>query len=204
MLEVVGQPPHEVYAGDVEYRTPGGWKIKVFNDCGDWDYFDSIETPNGRLIDFDELPEEIRNYRPSDKVRDVAYHWEPHGYSEPPPTMAETVAAMIKLGCATGSWAAMLRSMTSQQLRMNFQRCLYNLIEAAALPGHPGLKDSVCRLAKITALWTVFEKSRGAVSKRQEREDRLRGLGYDEPSEDERRDNLSRNVALLDSKNERS
>lgn len=38
----------------------------------------------------------------------------------------------------------------------------------------------------------------GAVAKRQEREDRLRGLGYDEPSEDGRRDNLGRNVALLD------
>jgi hypothetical protein len=159
ILKLVGRPPHEVYAGDVEYRTPGGWKIKVFNDCGDWDYFDSIETPDGRLIDFDELPEEIRNYRPSDKVRDVAYHWEPHGWSEPPPTMAETAAAMIRLGRATGSLAAMLRAMANQQLRESLQRCLYNLAEAAALPGCPGLKDSVCRLAKITALWTIFEKS---------------------------------------------
>jgi len=40
--------------------------------------------------------------------------------------------------------------------------------------------------------------TQGAVGKRQEREDRLQGLGYDDPSEDERRDNLGRNVALLD------
>lgn len=34
--------------GHVEWRTPGGWIVRVFNDCGEWDYLAEIEAPDGR------------------------------------------------------------------------------------------------------------------------------------------------------------
>ena len=39
----------------VEYMTANGWKLRVFNDCGCWDYLESAEDPSGQLLDYDEV-----------------------------------------------------------------------------------------------------------------------------------------------------
>jgi len=65
--------PGVVYAGLIEYAASNGWKISIFNDCNEWDYVDSIETNDGRAIDFDELPESIARYRPSHETSCQSY-----------------------------------------------------------------------------------------------------------------------------------
>jgi hypothetical protein len=52
--------------GDTEYSASNGWTITVFNDCGEWDYIDSVKTNDGRSIYFDDLSAltSIRNYYP--------------------------------------------------------------------------------------------------------------------------------------------
>jgi hypothetical protein len=54
-VRVDGAPWSEVYCGDVEFRTASGWRFVVFNDCEEWDYFDAIESPDGRALDFDDI-----------------------------------------------------------------------------------------------------------------------------------------------------
>ena len=46
----VGATAREVYAGNVEYALSNGWGVTVFNDCGEWDYIDSIKAPGGEWI----------------------------------------------------------------------------------------------------------------------------------------------------------
>lgn len=36
------------YCGVMEWTTPAGWIVRVFNDCGEWDYIASITSPDGR------------------------------------------------------------------------------------------------------------------------------------------------------------
>lgn len=80
--------PQMVCAGDVTYYASNGWKLTVFNDCGEWDYLDSVETSDGRQMAFDDLETlaSIRNYHPSDEVAWTRYRipgylqsrtWEP-------------------------------------------------------------------------------------------------------------------------------
>jgi hypothetical protein len=33
------------------FATSNGWRFVVFNDCGEWDYFESISAPDGRFVD---------------------------------------------------------------------------------------------------------------------------------------------------------
>ncbi len=37
------------YSGVVSWRTQGGWIVSVFNDCGEWDYLERVEAPDGRV-----------------------------------------------------------------------------------------------------------------------------------------------------------
>jgi hypothetical protein len=37
------------YCSVFEWRTPNGWTIRVFNDCGEWDYVEELEAPDGRV-----------------------------------------------------------------------------------------------------------------------------------------------------------
>ena len=39
-----------VYAGNCYYQASNGWQLVVFNDCGEFDYIDSITTDDGRMI----------------------------------------------------------------------------------------------------------------------------------------------------------
>lgn len=65
-----------VYCVHVEYRTSNGWRLVVFNDCGEWDYLDSAEAPDGRTWAFLEMSEAMQDYRPPDEVVRAAYKME--------------------------------------------------------------------------------------------------------------------------------
>jgi hypothetical protein len=65
--------PQNVYAGNVLYTASNGWKLVVFNDCNEWDYFDRFIAPDGRQLDYAEMPEEMRRYSPGDEVSWRAY-----------------------------------------------------------------------------------------------------------------------------------
>ena len=63
------------YWGDVDYYASNGWMIRIFGDCGDWDYVDSISTPGGRVWlypddggDRTEVERQLMNYRPDESV----------------------------------------------------------------------------------------------------------------------------------------
>lgn len=44
-----GAPVH------VDYETDNGWKLRVFNDCGYWDYLERAEDHLGQVLNFDEI-----------------------------------------------------------------------------------------------------------------------------------------------------
>lgn len=60
-IRAVGEMPDETFAGDCDYVVEDpddefhGWKIAVFNDCGGFDYFDSVTAPDGRSVTFDDM-----------------------------------------------------------------------------------------------------------------------------------------------------
>jgi hypothetical protein len=74
--------PEKVYAGNVVYRASNGWTIQVFNDCGDWDYLDYVEAPDGRSVDYPSHSGELsevemifEHYTPPPEVIEQRYHW---------------------------------------------------------------------------------------------------------------------------------
>mgnify|MGYP003395020210 CR=1 FL=1 len=80
--------PQDVFAGDVVYDLSNGWKMTVFNDCGDWDYVDSFELPNGEHLTYEEMttcdesdedkgplyPDLVR-HTPTEEVQKRVYGW---------------------------------------------------------------------------------------------------------------------------------
>jgi len=40
------------YCGGMEWRTPSGWLVQVFNDCCEWDYLQRLIAPDGREWEF--------------------------------------------------------------------------------------------------------------------------------------------------------
>lgn len=70
--------PQSTYAGNVVYEASNGWTLRVFTDCNEWDYLDSVVLPNGVEYDFweeglrttkwDAEYEPIREYTPSPEV----------------------------------------------------------------------------------------------------------------------------------------
>lgn len=63
--------PQDIYAGNVPYVASNGWRIKIFNDCNEWDYVDSVETADGRKLNFDDIDNSMpvaREYVPDDDV----------------------------------------------------------------------------------------------------------------------------------------
>jgi hypothetical protein len=71
--------PHEVYCGHIEYKSSNGWTLIVFNDCDDWDYFDHIEAPDGRWLDYDTLWDHDRDglaeYEPTEEQMGRVWLW---------------------------------------------------------------------------------------------------------------------------------
>lgn len=61
---LVGDTWDEVFAGNVTF-TVAGWTVAIFNDCGGWDYIDEITAPDGRRFDYDEMPDVVRFWQPS-------------------------------------------------------------------------------------------------------------------------------------------
>lgn len=47
-----------------------GWKFCVFDDCGEWDYFEWIESPTGERRSFPIHPA-------SDDIDDILENWQP-------------------------------------------------------------------------------------------------------------------------------
>lgn len=41
----------DVFAGDVVWRLSNGWRVRMFNDCDDWDYVDAVAPPSGLFPD---------------------------------------------------------------------------------------------------------------------------------------------------------
>lgn len=44
-------PPRSVFdlSSMDDLVLANGWKVRVFWDCGDWDYIDEVEAPDGRV-----------------------------------------------------------------------------------------------------------------------------------------------------------
>lgn len=65
------EQPRTFFGGDMTYRASNGWKVAVFLDAGEWDYFESIVTSDGRVLDYDTLAKLpwIRNYVPAPRIR---------------------------------------------------------------------------------------------------------------------------------------
>lgn len=40
------------YCGVFQWRTPDDWIVAVYNDCGEWDYLEWIESPDGQRWNF--------------------------------------------------------------------------------------------------------------------------------------------------------
>jgi hypothetical protein len=62
-----------LHYGNVDFHVSDGWVMTVFFDCGEFDYIDSIRTPEGKRFDYDDFSEAIRNYRPPKNIRMVMY-----------------------------------------------------------------------------------------------------------------------------------
>jgi hypothetical protein len=65
-----------IFFGPVEYLASDGWKLAVFDDAGEWDYLEWIESPEGQRRTFERLPEWFQDYQPPISVISNAYHWD--------------------------------------------------------------------------------------------------------------------------------
>jgi hypothetical protein len=54
------------YCGNIEYTASNGWRVIVFSDCEEWDYFDRFVSPTGEILDFAGMPEDLQSYHPPD------------------------------------------------------------------------------------------------------------------------------------------
>lgn len=79
-----------------EYSTGDGWRFRVFDDCGDWDYVDAFAPPGGDWIEHLEMADDsapaipllARYGRPRGAVSLSHWHWvrggrSPSGYAAP-------------------------------------------------------------------------------------------------------------------------
>lgn len=56
----------KAFAGDVDFTTSEGHKLRFFNDCDELDYLDSAKFPDGCEWDFDYDTEPTRMLEPSE------------------------------------------------------------------------------------------------------------------------------------------
>lgn len=57
------------YVGILRFQLSNGWILTVFNDCRAWDYLEEAETPDGRILTYDEIWEsyaQLHAYKPPD------------------------------------------------------------------------------------------------------------------------------------------
>lgn len=69
----VTAPMNKVASGVVEFRTDDGWRLFVFIDCGSWDYFDLIITPQKKKLTHSCIDRLIGTYRPSARLAKQRY-----------------------------------------------------------------------------------------------------------------------------------
>lgn len=60
---------NEQFAGDVRFIVDG-WEIVIFNDCDDFDYVDSVISPDGRRGEFDDWYSDVE---PSNLLTDEEF-----------------------------------------------------------------------------------------------------------------------------------
>ncbi len=58
--------------GNREFICSNGWRVTFFYDGGDLDYIDHFASPDGRVIDFWDWPDDLPE-------RDVLINWRPAG-----------------------------------------------------------------------------------------------------------------------------
>ena len=63
----------ENHYGHVGFTINEGWIFCIFFDCGAWDSIDNIISPDRERIFYDDLPQDLKNYRPLEKVRREIY-----------------------------------------------------------------------------------------------------------------------------------
>ena len=73
--------PQIIYCGDVEYHVSNGWRIRIFNDCGDWDFIDSVFSPDGRIWQYNDIYKHDDEGRSTKETRRL-YDEEPRGDRE--------------------------------------------------------------------------------------------------------------------------
>jgi hypothetical protein len=58
-------PPRSVFelSSMDNFVLANGWKVRVFWDCGDWDYIDEVEAPDGRVWEWGLTQDEVANLR---------------------------------------------------------------------------------------------------------------------------------------------
>jgi len=49
-VAVLPPVPFEHYCGSVEHKTSNGWTFVIFDDCGEWDYIETVMAPDGRCL----------------------------------------------------------------------------------------------------------------------------------------------------------
>ena len=57
------EPPEGSDFSNHTFTDSEGWKVTIFYDCGEWDYIDNVESPDGRkaIYPFDEYQTEHGN-----------------------------------------------------------------------------------------------------------------------------------------------
>ncbi len=61
------------YCGTWEWRTHSGWVVRVYNDCAEWDYLESITAPDGRSWAFPfghdgpVMTDRLKDWKPTDE-----------------------------------------------------------------------------------------------------------------------------------------
>lgn len=69
-LIVSGPNWDQAWCGDVTFVTPNGWTFVVFNDCDEWDYLDTVTSPAGESLDYDQINEsrtDLVDWRPKNE-----------------------------------------------------------------------------------------------------------------------------------------
>lgn len=64
-------PANDIYAGNVTYRTQDGWILTIFNDCGEFDYVDRVEAPDGTAWECHDNEFFFQYRPPKDVVRKI-------------------------------------------------------------------------------------------------------------------------------------
>jgi hypothetical protein len=68
--------------GNVTFVCSNGYKVVVFDDCGQWDYLDSVVEPDGHVTSFWAGIESEKKLNP---------YWEPVRQYVPPDDVAEGI-----------------------------------------------------------------------------------------------------------------